>query len=156
VQYCIALGTVHKRRLQSGWGRGCPVRTFFGQGEVFKCGRPHFLAQKTKDFSKFMVCPHEQGGRVNFPIFRDFVRKPFMEAPYPNLISNMIFSTLDICHSHKFYTRFYKTVEIRIKTSSFGSILSSGVECSSFQPVHSVIIENRNYIDIIPCLLTCS
>jgi len=40
------------------------VRTFFGQGvRGFRWGRPHFLAQKTPEFSKFMVCPHGQGGR---------------------------------------------------------------------------------------------
>jgi len=42
----------------------CPVRTFFGQGGkgFFRCGRPHFLAQKTSDFLKFMVCPRGKGG----------------------------------------------------------------------------------------------
>jgi len=29
----------------------------------FRCGRPHFLVQKTSDFLKFMVCPHGQGGK---------------------------------------------------------------------------------------------
>jgi len=29
----------------------------------FGCGRPNFLAQKTSEFSKFMVCQHGQGGR---------------------------------------------------------------------------------------------
>jgi len=45
------------------------VRTFCGQegrGEFFKCGRPHFLAQKTLYFSKFTVCPHGQGGEAGF------------------------------------------------------------------------------------------
>jgi len=32
-----------------------------GEG-VFRCGRLHFLAKKTSDFSKFMVCPHGQRG----------------------------------------------------------------------------------------------
>jgi len=47
-------------------GRVCPVRTFCGQGRegFFRCRRPHFLVQKTSEFSKFMVCPHEQGERV--------------------------------------------------------------------------------------------
>jgi len=34
----------------------------------FRCGRPHFLVQKTSDFSKFMVCLHgrtDKGGREN-------------------------------------------------------------------------------------------
>jgi len=42
-----------------GWGLS--IAEFFGQGGFFKCGRPHFLMQKTSDFSKFMVCPHGQG-----------------------------------------------------------------------------------------------
>jgi len=34
----------------------CPVwRTFCGRG-FFRCGRLHFLVQKTSDFSKFMIC----------------------------------------------------------------------------------------------------
>jgi len=32
------------------------------EGGLFRCGRPHFLMQKTADFSKFYVCPHGQGG----------------------------------------------------------------------------------------------
>jgi len=57
------LEAVHKRRPQSGWRGVCPVRTFCGQGwrGFFRCGRPHFLVQKTSDFSKFMVYPHGQG-----------------------------------------------------------------------------------------------
>jgi len=41
------------------------VQTFCEQWRrgFFRCGRPHFLAQKTSDFSKFMVCSHEQGER---------------------------------------------------------------------------------------------
>jgi len=39
------------------------VRTFCGQRAFFRCGRPHFLVQKTSDFSKFMMCPHGQGER---------------------------------------------------------------------------------------------
>jgi len=38
------------------------VRIFCGHRGFFRCGRPHFLAQKTSDISKFMVCPHGQGG----------------------------------------------------------------------------------------------
>jgi len=34
-------------------------RHFVSKG--FRCGRPHFLVQKTSDFSKFMLCPHGQG-----------------------------------------------------------------------------------------------
>jgi len=38
------------------------LRITHGEG-FFRCGRPHFLMQKTSDFSKFMVCPYGQGGR---------------------------------------------------------------------------------------------
>jgi len=56
------IGAVHKRRPQSGGI--CLVRTFCGQGGgFFRCGRLHFLVQKTSDFSKFMVCPHGQERR---------------------------------------------------------------------------------------------
>jgi len=61
-RYQIAMGTINKRRSQLEEG-GCPVRRFCGQGEFFKCGRSHFLERNTTDFSKFMVCPHGQGGR---------------------------------------------------------------------------------------------
>jgi len=37
-----------------------PVRTFYSQERLFRCGRPHILVQNTSDFSKFMVCPHGQ------------------------------------------------------------------------------------------------
>jgi len=37
------------------------VRTFFGKrGGFFRCGHPHFLAQKPSVFSKFLVCVHGQ------------------------------------------------------------------------------------------------
>jgi len=35
------------------------------------------LFDAKKDFSKFMVCPHGQGGSV----FHDFVRTSFMDSP---------------------------------------------------------------------------
>jgi len=59
----IILGTVNKRRLQLG---GKEFVQFCGQGErrFFRCGRPHFFAQKTLDFSKFMVRPHGRGEDV--------------------------------------------------------------------------------------------
>jgi len=37
-------------------------RHFSDNRGFFRCGRPHFLVQKTSDFSKFMVCPLRQGG----------------------------------------------------------------------------------------------
>jgi len=56
------------------------VRIFFGQEgrRFFKCKRPHFLARKTSDFSKFMVYPLGQEERGS--IFRDFVRTSFMDG----------------------------------------------------------------------------
>jgi len=62
----VAFGAVHKRRLQSGEEGNFVQYWHFadkGGGGFFRCGRPHFLAQKTSDFSKFMMCPHGQEGR---------------------------------------------------------------------------------------------
>jgi len=44
----------------------------------FRCGRPHFLAQKTSDFEIYGVSERTRelsqcGQRVGGPIFRDFV-----------------------------------------------------------------------------------
>jgi len=101
ILYVILLGAVHKRRPQSR-GRGCPVRTFFGLGgrRLFRCGRPHFFAQKktaqkTGFFEIYGVSAvrtnkggggvepvrsfYGQGGRRS--IFRDFVRISFMDGP---------------------------------------------------------------------------
>jgi len=55
--YC-RYGAVHKRRPQF-------VVVKCGRfadkvGGVFKCRRPHFLVQKTLDFSELMVCLHGQ------------------------------------------------------------------------------------------------
>jgi len=48
-------GLVHKRRhSQEGV---YSLQTFC------RCGCPNFLLQQTQDFSKIMVCLHEQGGR---------------------------------------------------------------------------------------------
>jgi len=38
------------------------LRTFCGQVGFFRCGRPHFFGAKASNFSKFMACPHGQGG----------------------------------------------------------------------------------------------
>jgi len=66
-----------------------PVRTFFGQGGsgILQMRTPHFLVQKRSNFSKFLVCPHGQGGwgssdilRRRMSIFRDFVRTSFMDG----------------------------------------------------------------------------
>jgi len=85
--YAIPLGAVHKRRPQSG---GLSSADKEGGG-FFRCGRPHFLAQKTPDFSKLMVCSHGQGRRGlsqcghfadkgEGSIFRNFVRTSFMDG----------------------------------------------------------------------------
>jgi len=59
----VLFGAVHKIRLQSG-GRGFVQCEQGGrEGGFFRCGRPHFWRQITSDFSKFMTCPHGQGGR---------------------------------------------------------------------------------------------
>jgi len=57
------------------------LRIFFGQGG---CGRPHFLVEKTLDFSTFMVCPYGQGelshcGQfVDGSLFRRFCAESLM------------------------------------------------------------------------------
>jgi len=51
----FSLEAVHKRHPQS-WGRG-----FVQCGHFADKGFFNFLAQKTSDFSKFMVCPQRQG-----------------------------------------------------------------------------------------------
>jgi len=91
------VGAVHKRRPQSGEGGDCPV-TFCGQGGVFKRERPHFLVQKTPDFSKFMVCPHgqrETGSKASVDILRtkgegsifcNFVWTFFMDGPLSKVL----------------------------------------------------------------------
>jgi len=55
----------HKRRSPLG-ERGFSSANIFsdkGREEFFGCERPHFLVENTSDFSKFIVCPHGQGGR---------------------------------------------------------------------------------------------
>jgi len=50
--------------VRSQWGgelSSADILRIRGEG-VFKCGRSHFLVQKTSDFLKFMVYPHGQGG----------------------------------------------------------------------------------------------
>jgi len=54
---------VHSGRPHSRGRRFVQCGHFMKKGEgIFRCGRPHLLMQKTSDFSKFMVCPHGQGG----------------------------------------------------------------------------------------------
>jgi len=61
----ISLGAIYKIHPQSG-GEGLSSADIYfvdkGRGGFFSCVRPHFLMQKSTGFSKFMVCPHEQGG----------------------------------------------------------------------------------------------
>jgi len=75
-QFCskkYLLGAVHKRRPQLGEEGGLSsadiLRT---RGRwFFRCGRPHFLAQKTSNFLKFMVYLHGQGGFSHCGHFSD-------------------------------------------------------------------------------------
>jgi len=70
-----------------------------GRGGFFRCGRPHILMQKTSDFSKFMVCPHGQGGRGFEPVrtfceqgdqfFAFMCRRPLWMAPYSNNMNRL-------------------------------------------------------------------
>jgi len=47
-------------RSQAGGGKEiCQVRT--RERGFFRCVRPHYLARKSPDFSKFIVCLHRQG-----------------------------------------------------------------------------------------------
>jgi len=55
-----------------------------------RCRHLHFLAQKALDFSKFMVCPHREGGYSSANIFYTrgkglnfllFGRMSFMDGP---------------------------------------------------------------------------
>jgi len=48
---------MHKRRPQSGKFKEVYCTDIFRTG-VFRSGYPHFLVQKTSDFSKFMMCLH--------------------------------------------------------------------------------------------------
>jgi len=49
------------------------------EGRFFRCGRSYFLAQKSSDFLKFMVCPHGQRGKgINFS---RFCAASFMDGP---------------------------------------------------------------------------
>jgi len=42
--------TVHKKTSAIRGEGFCPVRTFFGQGGLFRCGRPHLLVPKISEF----------------------------------------------------------------------------------------------------------
>jgi len=63
------LEAVYKRRPQSGGRRFVQFGHFADKGEGgLQMHSPQFLAQKTSDFLKFMVCPHGQGGRRVEPV----------------------------------------------------------------------------------------
>jgi len=53
------------------------VRTFFELGGFFRSGRPHFLEKKTSDFLKHVSAWTRGDGSI----FRDFVRKSYMDGP---------------------------------------------------------------------------
>jgi len=65
------LGTVHKRRPQSGGLSSADILQTRGLSEFFRYGLPHFLEQKNLDFSKCMVCPHGQRGLSLYGHFAD-------------------------------------------------------------------------------------
>jgi len=53
--------------VRSQGGGGCPVRTFCGQGGgvFFRCGRPHFLAQKHQIFRNLGCARTDKEGEVS-------------------------------------------------------------------------------------------
>jgi len=72
--------------------KGGPVWTFFRTKGGLQKRTSALFGAKTSDFSKFMMCPHGQGGEGFEPmrtffgegggsIFRDFVRTSFMDSP---------------------------------------------------------------------------
>jgi len=56
----VSIKDVHSQGIYVQCGR---LRTR-GEGG-FRCGCPHLLLQKSLDFSKFLVCPLGQGGRLS-------------------------------------------------------------------------------------------
>jgi len=61
----VLIGSVHKSRPQSGGGGLCSADK---RGRRFRCGRPHFFAQKTLDLKMSAQTRGERGS-----IFRGFV-----------------------------------------------------------------------------------
>jgi len=73
------LGTAHKRRDAVRGMAGFVQCGYFSDKEVSSDADVRNFWRKKTNFSKFMVCPHGQGGRgVNFC---DFVRTSFMNGP---------------------------------------------------------------------------
>jgi len=60
---------VHKGRPKSGGEGVCSVR-IRGKGSSSDADVRTFWCKKTPDFSKFMMCPHGQGGWVSANILR--------------------------------------------------------------------------------------
>jgi len=82
--------------MQSGRERGLSSADIFRTRGVLQMRTFALLEVKSSDFSKFMMCPHGQGGKGwtsadilrtkgEGSIFRDFVRTSFMEAPNSTL-----------------------------------------------------------------------
>jgi len=97
------MGTVHKIRAVEGEG-SVQYGHFSDKEEgFFKCGRPHFLVQKTSDFLYLWCVRTDKGScasadiwRTRGSIFRDFVRTSFMDGPL-SWIFLLRFVTLSIC-----------------------------------------------------------
>jgi len=64
----------------------CPVRTR-GSSDADVCAL--FVTKKLTEFSKFISCPHGQGGSI----FRDFVRTTFMDTPLSSTEVYSVFVT---------------------------------------------------------------
>jgi len=60
------------------------MRTFFGQGGIFRADVRTFWCKNFGFFLNNMVCPHVQGGRGSF--FCDFVRTSFMDSSIQALV----------------------------------------------------------------------
>jgi len=107
------LGAAHKRRPQSNGGRDMSCADILrtkGEGSSSDVDVRTFWCKKTLDFTKFIVCPHGQGGwtsatfcrqRARGSIFNGFVRTSFMEDPFIlfllRLAKNVIFRLKKNC-----------------------------------------------------------
>jgi len=81
VYFSFTFGADHKRHRSQGGVRLSSANIFRTKWAVFRF-QMRTSAQfgaKNSNFSKFILCPHEQRGRGS--IFRDFVRTSFMNGP---------------------------------------------------------------------------
>jgi len=87
------LGAVHQTSAVTGGGV-VQCEHFSDKRAFFRYGRPHFLVQNTSDFSKFMVCLHEQRG-INFLRFCAVVLYGFPLCEFgPGFIAKSNFALL--------------------------------------------------------------